>query len=270
MLLRVRVREAGGDLPVERERVRRRDRALVDQRAQRRARDEVHDEVRLVLPHAEVDDRHAVRVRELAHHPRLALEPRLELAVARERRVQELDRDDLADGNSLGLVDRAHRSGGHHLEDLVATLDECADPLLRVSLVRPLLFAPVFAVVVLVGHHEVISHLARLLVLDDTLEQPLAVGLAGLHLHVRDLGREHEQLAHEILCARELDDMRVIVLVEQRPVKVIVIEQDDLGRTRADDAVRVAASHFQNFSNVSVVATAASLLPVEPMVGAYS
>ena len=63
----------------------------------------------------------------------------------------------------------------------------------------------------------------------------------GLDLHVGDLGREHEQLAHEILGARELDDVRVIVLGDQRPVKVVVIEQDDLGGTRADDAVRVAA-----------------------------
>ena len=92
----------------------------------------------------------------------------------------------------------------------------------------------------------------------------------GLDLHVGDLGGEHEQLADEILRTRELDDVGVLVLGDQRPVEVIVIEQDDLGRPRAHDAVRVAASHVQNFSNVSVVATAASLLPVEPMVGAYS
>ena len=97
------------------------------QRAQRDAVDEVHHQVRRALPHAEVEDGDAVRVIELAHHPRLAIEPRLELAVVGERRVEELDRDELADRNALGLVDRAHRARRHHLGDLVAPVDEAPD-----------------------------------------------------------------------------------------------------------------------------------------------
>ena len=73
---------------------------------------------------------------ELAHHPRLALEARVELAVARERRVEELDRDDLADGNALGLVDHAHRTGRHGREHLVALVDEGADQLSGSLVVR--------------------------------------------------------------------------------------------------------------------------------------
>src|SRR5258705_9921735 len=70
--------------------------------------------------------------------------------------------------------------------------------------VRPLLFAAVLAVFVLVGHHEVVGDLARLLALDHALEQPFTVGLRRLDLDVRDLRREHEQLADEVLGARQL------------------------------------------------------------------
>ena len=62
----------------------------------------------------------------------------------------------------------------------------------------------------------------------------------GLDLHVGDLGGEHEQLTDELLGTRELDDERVVVLGDQRPVEVVVVEQDDLGGPGAQDAVRVA------------------------------
>src|SRR6185437_393833 len=114
-------------------------------------------------------------------------------------------------------------------------------PLSLARSVRPLLFAAVLAVIELVRHHEVVRDLARLLVLDDALEQPLTFNLGRLDLHVPDLGREHEQLADEILRPRELDDARVLVLGQQRPVKVVVVEQHDLGGAGANDAVRVTA-----------------------------
>src|SRR5690349_10515106 len=78
--------------------------------------------------------------------------------------------------------------------------------------VRPLVFAPVLAVLVLVRHDEVVRDLARLLRLDDALEHELALGLGRLDLDVGDVGREHEQLADELLRARQLDDAGVLVL----------------------------------------------------------
>jgi hypothetical protein len=126
--LRVRVREARDDLAGERERAHGQQRALVHDLPQGAAGDELHHQVRRALPDPEVDDRDAVRVGELAHHPGLALEPREELRVVGVRRVEELDRDELADGDALGLVDDAHRARVHRLEDLVALVDEAAEP----------------------------------------------------------------------------------------------------------------------------------------------
>ena len=120
-------RPAGRDLTGECEGLVRRERAsIVEALAQRLAVDEVHHEVRRVVPHAEIDDGDAVRMRELRHHAGLAIEAGLELVVGDERRVEELDRDELADGDALGLEDLAHRASGHHLEQLVAIVDDLA------------------------------------------------------------------------------------------------------------------------------------------------
>jgi hypothetical protein len=126
--LRVGVRQPRRDLADQRERAPGRNRAVVDQRAQRRARDVLHHQVGSAVPHTEVDDRDAVGMGQLAHHPGLALEPREELRVVRKWRMEELDRDELSDGNALGLVDHPHGARRHPLEDAIAVVDELTDP----------------------------------------------------------------------------------------------------------------------------------------------
>src|SRR5436190_24164184 len=75
---------------------------------------------------------------------------------------------------------------------------------------RPLLFAAMLAVFVLVRHHEVVRDLAGLLALDHALEQPLSVGLRRLDLDIGDLRRKYQELADQVLGAGELDDQRVV------------------------------------------------------------
>ena len=70
-------------------------------------------------------------MRELRHHAGLAIEACLELAVGDERRVEKLHRDELAHGHALGLVDLAHRTGGHDLDELVPIVDDLADSAVR-------------------------------------------------------------------------------------------------------------------------------------------
>ena len=89
--------------------------------------------------------------------------------------------------------------------------------------VRPLL-GLVLDHVVFVCEHEVIRNLTRGLGFDDTFEHVLALDLAGLGLHVGDLRREHDQLADQLLAARELDDVGGVVLGQEGPVEVLVID----------------------------------------------
>ena len=124
--LAVRVGQAVQRLAHDRQRARHRHRPRIEHVAQCGARHEVHDDVRRVL-HAEVDHRHAVRVRQLAHRARLALEARHELGRAGIGRVQELDGHGLAQLQPLTTIHEAHAAFAEQSGDPVATTQHGAN-----------------------------------------------------------------------------------------------------------------------------------------------
>ncbi len=92
--------------------------------------DELHDdEEGLVLHLAEVVEVDGVRVLQLDHRRRFAVEARHDLRVAAELRVQGLDRD-LAGRRShllLSGVDLPHAALADHAQDAVAALEDLPD-----------------------------------------------------------------------------------------------------------------------------------------------
>lgn len=83
-----------------------------------------HDEVGVVA-HADVEDLHAVRVREVCAHARLVQEHADELFLLRQVRENPLDRDDLLETletRALRSVDLGHSPRSDLLEYLVALL----------------------------------------------------------------------------------------------------------------------------------------------------
>ena len=83
-----------------------------------------------------------------------------------------------------------------------------------------------------------IRHLACGLGLDHTLEDEL-LGGRGLVLHVRDLRGRDQHLADQVLAAHQLHDQGHLVLRTQMPVVVVVVEQQGVRCTSAQDAVGV-------------------------------
>ena len=136
----VRVRDAGQGLLHDLDGARDRDRALVDQRLEIGAGDVVHHDVRLVVVHADVEHRRAVRVLELGHRHRLELEPLAAGQLVRQLVVEDLDRDDLAELQPLGAIDDTHRALSDRFQDLVATVEDGAGEIPvghAISLARP-------------------------------------------------------------------------------------------------------------------------------------
>ena len=102
----------------------------VQQLARGAAADELHDHVVDAVDGAPVVDGHDVRVGERGCGARLAAEPVDEPLVARERPVQDLDRDLASQDGVVRAEDLAHPAGGHALHDVVAAVegDECLAP----------------------------------------------------------------------------------------------------------------------------------------------
>src|SRR4029078_4231726 len=90
--------------------------------------DEVHAAVGGGTRVGDVDD---VRVADLRGRARFATEPLDELRHARVARMQDLERDALADLDVLGEVDLAHAAFTDELGDAIAALDLRADAQLR-------------------------------------------------------------------------------------------------------------------------------------------
>ena len=80
----------------------------LEERRERRAVDEVHDDGDLIVLGDHVEHAHHVGVLDAAHQARLVEEHREELAVAREVRVQPLDRDDPAEAASTEEAPEVH------------------------------------------------------------------------------------------------------------------------------------------------------------------
>ena len=91
------------------------------------AAEQLHHEVRAAVVAARVEHRDDVRALDGAHRARLAREPRDDVLVGRELRVDELDRDALAEPDVLGLVDGAHAAMTDETAEDVATRDRLAD-----------------------------------------------------------------------------------------------------------------------------------------------
>ena len=85
----------------------------------------LHDEVDVAVGGgARVGDVDDVGMADLRRRARLAAEARHQIGLPRELRVQDLERDLLADLDVLGLVDRAHAAGAEHALDAVAPVDD--------------------------------------------------------------------------------------------------------------------------------------------------
>ena len=108
-------------------------RALVAQHlAEVEAVEALHDEVDVAVGRgARVGDVDDVGVADLGRGARLAAEARHQVRLPRELRVQDLERDLLADLDVLGLVDGAHAAGAEHALDAIAPVDDHADQRLR-------------------------------------------------------------------------------------------------------------------------------------------
>jgi hypothetical protein len=117
--------------------------ALLGQRAlaqqalgERLALEELHHHERpAVAGGAEVGDVDDVLVADRGGEPRLLLEPRDDLILARVLVEQDLDRDALADQRVGGLVDRAHAALADLARDVVAAEQGLADQLVLLALV---------------------------------------------------------------------------------------------------------------------------------------
>jgi hypothetical protein len=110
----VRRLQRRGDLAGDRQRARRRQRAVVVHHlAEGAPLQELHDEVvQAVVGLAEVGDVHDVRVPDLVDRPGLLEEARHELGVRAHVGVQDLDGHPLADGRMDAEVHRPHAAAG--------------------------------------------------------------------------------------------------------------------------------------------------------------
>src|SRR5262249_24057674 len=68
-----------------------------------------------------------------------------------------------------------------------------------------------------------------------------------LYLHIRDFGGGHHHLAEELFAADHLHDQRPVVLGLKVPMKVVVVEEDRVGRSGPQDAVRMVLNPFPQF-----------------------
>ncbi len=100
---------------------------LAQELAQALARRELHHQVRGSVFHAEVGDRHAVRVGKAAHGARLDLEAPQAVRGGGVLLEQELDGDPAAELDALAAVDRAHRPVADPLDDPVAIVQHRPD-----------------------------------------------------------------------------------------------------------------------------------------------
>ena len=118
----VRGGEAGGGLVDRPRRLLRRHLVLaLEPGRERLALDELHGEIGLPLPLADVVDLDDVRVVERGHGAGLAQEALLDALVVRERRGQHLDRDVAAERRLVALVDHAHAAAAQLGDDVVVT-----------------------------------------------------------------------------------------------------------------------------------------------------
>ena len=95
----------------------------VQQLARGAAADELHDHVVDAVDRAPVVDGHDVRMGERRGRSRLAAEPVDEPLVARERAVQDLDRDLAGEDGVVRAEDLAHPAGGDAFHDVVAAVE---------------------------------------------------------------------------------------------------------------------------------------------------
>ena len=77
----------------------------------------------MAVVEAEVDHRDAVRVLEPRHQLGFALEPLARRELVRQRVMHDLDRDRASELQALAAIDRAHRTLGDRLDDLVAVVE---------------------------------------------------------------------------------------------------------------------------------------------------
>src|SRR5690606_24282971 len=120
--------QARGDLPRDRHRAGRLERAARQRLAQRRALLVVHHQVGDAGVRAVIDHAHQVRVGEPGHGARLALEAAPAQADPRRAAVQELDRDRPVEPDPHAAVDHAHAAGTDLALDGVASVEDEADP----------------------------------------------------------------------------------------------------------------------------------------------
>ena len=126
---RVRVRERRGDrgavppclVPVER--------SPCDQRVERDALDELHDEHRLAVVLEHVVETNDVRVLEPCQSGRLALEPLAQLGIVGDPRVEHLERDVASEPLVARTPDHAHAAAPDLLAEAIPVGDDVVDVL---------------------------------------------------------------------------------------------------------------------------------------------
>ena len=130
--LRVRGGERAADLGRDPEGARDIDRALaLDHAAELDALEVLHDEVHAAVGGgARVGDVDDVRVTDLRCSARLSAEPLHEVGHPRVARMEDLERDALADIDMLGEVDLAHPALADQLHHVIAAVDSLAEQIL--------------------------------------------------------------------------------------------------------------------------------------------
>ena len=119
--LRMRRGQSGRQLPADVDRLGRRQRAAGERLAQRRALEQLGDEIRLIVVGPDVVDREDVGVVQDCGRAGFLLEAAQPNGIAGPERRQHLDRDIAVEPRIARPVDVAHASGAEGGEDLVRT-----------------------------------------------------------------------------------------------------------------------------------------------------